>query len=350
MFLTEKEIMEQHVALTETFQYFIENKAVIEEFFKKHNEKKFLFLGCGSSYMLAKTGQRKFAACRDTAANAIAGGDYLVNKDFYEETVKGSIVVVLSRSGQTTEIVESVKEMKKRYGNPMISISAKAANDVMPYSDLDITLDWCYDQSVSQTRTVTNLYMAILFLAAIYQEDNAMIADLFRVVLENKEYKEEYRDCLREIARRAWDNVVILADGPVIGIGEEGALAFTEIAMVPGGFFNLLDYRHGPMVLNDERTLTIVLVGPGENRLQKDMLEDLKARKCILITVSTEKENIYGADANIYIGDVKDFGVMGIPFIFIMQCLAYEKALIRGTNPDAPIGLDAFITLCKKSE
>ena len=46
MFLTEKEIMEQHVALTRTFQYFIENKAVIEEFFQQHTEKKFLFLGC----------------------------------------------------------------------------------------------------------------------------------------------------------------------------------------------------------------------------------------------------------------------------------------------------------------
>ena len=345
MFLTEKEIMEQHIALTETFQYFIKNKGVIEEFFRQHDERKFLFLGCGSSYMLAKSGQRKFAACRDTAANAVAGGDYLVNKDFYDETIKGSIVVVLSRSGQTTEIVESVKEIKRRCNNPVISISAKDANDVMPYSDLDITLDWCYDQSVSQTRTVTNLYMSVLFLAAIYQEDNGMISDLFRAVLDNKEYKEANRDRLRKIAGREWDNVVILADGPVIGVGEEGALAFTEIAMIPGKFFNLLDYRHGPMVLNNEKTLTIVLVGPGENKLQMDMLEDLKARKCILITVSTEKENIYGADENIYIGDIKDFGVMGIPYIYIMQCLAYEKALIRGTNPDAPKGLDAFITL-----
>lgn len=348
MFLTEKEIMEQHVALMETFQYFIENKGTIEQFFQKHMERKFLFLGCGSSYMVAKTGQRKFAACRETSANVIAGGDYLVNKDFYDETVKGSIVVVLSRSGQTTEIVESVKEMKKRHNNPVISISAKDGNDVMPYSDLDITLSWCYDKSVSQTRTVTNLYMSLLFLAAIYQEDNKAIANLFRAVLKNKEYKEYNRSRLQEIARRDWDNVVILADGPIVGVGEEGALAFTEIAMIPGKFFNLLDYRHGPMVLNNDRTLTIVLVGPGEKELQRDMLEDLKAKKCILITVSAEKENIYGADENIYIGDIKDFGVMGIPFIFIMQCLAYEKAVIKGTNPDAPIGLDAFITLRDK--
>ncbi len=344
MFLTEKEMMGQHIALAKTFQYFVERKGVVEEFFRQHQERKFLFLGCGSSYMIAKTGQRKFAACKDTAANAVAGGDYLVNQAFYEETVKGSIAVVLSRSGQTTEIVESVKAIKA-YGCPVISISAKAENDIMPYSDLNLILDWCYDQSVSQTRTVTNLYMAVLFLAAIYQEDNYLIADLFRVVLNNKDYKEDNRERLKKIAAREWDNVVILADGPAIGVGEEGALAFTEIAMVPGKCCNVLDYRHGPMVLNDEKTLSIVLMGPGENQLQKDMLEDLKSRRGILITVSTEKENIYGADENIYIGEIRDFGVMGIPFIFIMQCLAYEKAILLGTNPDAPVGLDAFITL-----
>lgn len=345
MFLTEKEIMGQHTALAETFQYFLKKRSIIEAFFEQHRERKFLFLGCGSSYMLAKTGQRKFAACKDTAANAVAGGDYLVNKSFYEETVKGSIVVLLSRSGQTTEIVESVKEIKEHYHNPVISISAKDDNAVMTYSDLDLTLDWCYDQSVSQTRTVTNLYLSVLLLAAIYQKDDHALADLFRVVSENGEFKEKNRERLKRIAALDWNNVVILADGPVVGIGEEGALAFTEISMVPGKCFNLLDYRHGPMVLNNDKTLTILLLGPGEKKLQEDLLKDLKSKKCILVTASTEKENLYGADEHIYIGDIQDFGAMGIPFIFIMQCLAFEKAVLRGTNPDAPIGLDAFITL-----
>lgn len=345
MYLTEQEIMEQHIALEETFCYFKERREKIKEFFQKHPLKKFLFLGCGSSYMLAKTGQRKFAACRGTAASAVAGGDYLVNKEFYEETAKESIVVVLSRSGQTTEIVESVKDIREKYHTPVISISAKAENPLTAYSDLNLILDWCYDKSVSQTRTVTNLYMAVLLLAAIYEDDDTVIEELFKAVSENKEYKEENRGRLKAVAARDWDNAVILADGPVAGIGEEGALAFTEIAMVPGRFFNLLDYRHGPMVLCDEKTLTIVLVGPGENKLQRDMLRDLKKRRCILVTVSSERDNGFGADENIYIGNIQDFGVMGIPFIFIIQCLAYEKAMLKGTNPDAPRGLEAFITL-----
>lgn len=48
-----------------------------------------------------------------------------------------------------------------------------------------------------------------------------------------------------EIANLDWDNVVVLADGPICGIAEEGALAFTEISMLTGRYFHLLDYRHG---------------------------------------------------------------------------------------------------------
>lgn len=37
------------------------------------------------------------------------------------------------------------------------------------------------------------------------------------------------------------------------GIAEEGALAFTEIAMLTGRYFHLLDYRHGPIVISGEK-------------------------------------------------------------------------------------------------
>jgi glucosamine 6-phosphate synthetase-like amidotransferase/phosphosugar isomerase protein len=35
----------------------------------------------------------------------------------------------------------------------------------------------------------------------------------------------------------------------------------------------------------------------------------------------------------------------GLPFILICQLLSYHKAIYRGTNPDAPTGLDAWISL-----
>ena len=345
MYLTEQEIMSQHEALKKTYQYLNEKREEIDQFFKNHISKKFVFFGCGSSYMLSKTGQRLFAACAGTNANAIAGGDYLVNPEFYKETVKDSIIVTLSRSGQTSEIVRAAKHIKENYGNPIISLSMKEDNYIMPYSDLDLTMDWCYDNSVCQTRTVTNLYAALLMLVSFYKKDEVLLDSVKKVIENNEEYKLRYRPVLEDIAKRDWDNAVVLCDGAVIGIGEEGALAFTEICMLPGKCFNLLDYRHGPKVLNDSRTLTIVLLQPTESKLQGAMIEDLKQQGSVMVTVSDHAENIYGVEADICIEGIPSFEAWGIPFIYVCQMIAFSKAIFLGRNPDQPTGLDAFITL-----
>lgn len=345
MYLTEREIMSQHEALIKTYDYIMDKKQEVEHFFMKNGERKFTIFGCGSSYMLAKCGERFLAACQNTSVSAIAGGDYLLHSDYYEEMVKNSIIIVLSRSGQTSEIVRSVKLIKEKFGNPVISLTMKEDNDIMPYSDLDITMDWCYDKSVCQTRTVTNLYTALLMLTGFYSGDEKLLDEIRKIIDANEDYKNEYRPVLKGIAEKEWDNALVLADGPVTGIGEEGALAFTEISMLSGKCFNMLDYRHGPMVLNNEKTLNIILVSAADQKLQGDMVRDVKSHGGVLVTVSTEKDNLYEADAHVYMGDITDYRVYGIPFIYVMQMLSYEKAIMLGRNPDAPAGLDAFITL-----
>lgn len=345
MYLTEQEIMEQHIALQKTYDYMIGEKESIKEFFNKWNRKKFVIFGSGSSYMLAKSAQRLFMACKNTSATAISGGDYLVNPDFYKETIEDSIVITLSRSGQTSEILRDIKHIKETAGCPILSLTMKQDNDFMPYTDLDLTMDWCYDKSVCQTRTVTNLYAAILLLTAIYSEDVNLLESVEMAVKLNQDFKDEYRPVLKEIAKKEWDNAIVLADGALCGIAEEGALAFTEISMLSGKQFNVLDYRHGPVVINDKNTLTIMTIQPCGRELQQDMAEDLKKKNGVLVTVSEEEGNPYQGAEHVCVGQIKRHEAWGIPMIFICQILAYEKAMLLGTNPDEPTGLDAFITL-----
>lgn len=345
MYYTEKEIMTQHEALEHTYSYFEKRKTKIQQFFSDKKCKKFVILGCGSSYMLAKSGQKLFCGYEDTSALAVAGGDFLLNPGAYDEYVKDSTLVCLSRSGKTSEIVRSVQYAKEKYGCPVVSVSMEKENALAAYSDLDLVMEWSYDQSVCQTRSVTNLYLAVLMLTAFYGKNDALIDDVKNVIGLNEEYKTEYRPFLKEIAGREWDKAVVLADGPVCGIAEEGALAFVEISRTPGYYANVLDYRHGPIVLNDERTLNIVLTASEDTELQKALLQDIKERKGVLVTASAKKENLYGADLHVSLGDCKKIESMGIAYIYIMQMIAYEKAVNKGCNPDVPEGLDAYITL-----
>lgn len=344
MFLTEKEILDTPNALKQTYSYVCERSEEIEAFFKNSN-RKFTFFGCGSSYMLSKGAATLFASYENTSAAAIAAGEYLVDPDFWKETVRDSVVVTISRSGKTSEMVKAVKHIKENLGCKVISISMKDNNDIMPMSQLNITLDWCYDNSVCQTRTVTNLYTAVLLLASYYANDEALRESVKVACETNEKFMAENRETLEKIASLDWEDVTVLADGPVRGIAEEGALAFTEISMLTGRYFPMLDYRHGPVVISNEKSLTIMLINPAEDSLQKDMVADVISHGGPVVVVSKHKDNIYGATAHIQIDGIEKFAAWGIPFIYLSQMTSLIKSINMGGNPDAPKGLDAFIIL-----
>lgn len=345
MYLTEAEILDTPLALASTCSYFKKRDGDLAKFFTDHKQRKFTVFGCGSSFMLAKSAATLLASMPDTAASAIPAGDYILNHDFWQETVRGSIVILLSRSGMTSEMVWAIKHIKKNLDCPAISITMKADSDLAPLCDLNLVLDWCYDESVCQTRTVTNLYTASLLLAAKYAGKDSLRESVLAAAENSSAFNLKYRPMLQEIAAMDWDNAVVLADGPVSGIAEEGALAFTEIAMLPGRCFHLLDYRHGPIVVSGGKTLTLVLLRPGEGELQGKMVQDVMARGSIVVTISDQAENLYGAAAHVQITGVEDFAAWGILFIYVAQMTALLKALALGGNPDQPQGLDAYISL-----
>lgn len=345
MFLTEKEILDTPNALAKTVKYFAEKREEIGQFLSTHRERKFSVFGCGSSYMLAKSVAAVFQTYPNTSACAIPAGDFIVDPENWKETVRDSIIISLSRSGRTSEVVRAIKLIKDEFGCAVISLSMEDGNDIMPMSELDITMDWCYDRSVCQTRTVTNLYAASLLLAAAYANDEKLRICVEHACEMNEVFQSGNRPALEELAKIDWDNVVVLADGPVCGIAEEGALAFTEIAMLTGRYFHLLDYRHGPIVVSGKKTLTLILLRPNEDKYQPAMVKDVIAHGGPVVTVSERPGNPYGATAHLQVKDIAHYAAWGIPFIYVAQMVSLLKAIDLGGNPDAPTGLDAYITL-----
>lgn len=343
MFLTEQEIRSTPQALDKTCRYLAQEAACIHPLMERAGSRKLTFLGCGSSYMLAKSAAAVFGACPNTSACAIPAGDYLLCPSFWQETVRDSLVVPISRSGKTSELVRAVQHIRQTLGCPVLSLCTMADNDVTALCDRELLLDWCCDESVCQTRTVTNLYTALLLLAAEYAGNAALRSAVETICAADGNYQQQHWASLAEVAKKPWDSAVVLADGPLCGIGEEGALAFTEISMLCGRYFHLLDYRHGPMVLANDRLLTVAVLRPGQESLQRAMAEDIQRRGGSVVFLS--EDAVGPCDLHIPIPKGLDFAAWGISLITAVQILAFEKALLLGGNPDQPKGLDAYITL-----
>jgi fructoselysine-6-P-deglycase FrlB-like protein len=346
MYLTKNELLSQNKALEKTFRYFLQKKEAISEF-KEENKIDYLtFIGSGSSYYLGQSSEMSARIHLGLPSTALAAGDLILNFSHYQKILQKSLLVSLSRSGKTTEVVLAVKRSKEAYNTPFISVCASKGSELSKLADLSLEMPWSFDESVCQTRTVTNLYTAALLLLSLLGEQDGIIEEIEQAINLETEYIDNYKDPLREFVQDfSWNKVVVLADSELQGLGQVGALAFKEIAMVPSNYHHILDVRHGPMVLVDEDTLVIIAISPNKLSYQEDLVRDLKESGALVITVGEEQEETKGSDLHVVIPEFKNYGVRGIPFIFVPQSIAFYKAVQQGINPDQPRNLSPWINL-----
>lgn len=343
---TYTEIKSQYAALRRTFDYITARKDEIVNFYKKHSPKTLTFIGCGSSYYLCQSAEFSARVRLGMPALAIAAGDMMLNYKNYLRVLEKTLLIVPTRSGSTSEVLFAIENVKSVQSVPVIAITCVTNSELAQKADLTLELPWAFDESVCQTRTVTNLYTANLMILGFLSGDQALINDINGTIESGNDFIEKYEAKIKSIAEGDWHDAVVLADGEMQGIATEGALAFTEIARVPGCYYHLLDVRHGPMVLIDKRTLVIMCLTADGYEYQTALVTDLINKGATVITYSAlPQKPILGVKLQITSGLSLAPAVRGIPFIFIAQALSYFKALQKGVDPDRPEGLDAWIKL-----
>jgi len=340
MDITYREIQDTFSALGKTATYLEERWEDIGNFLK--GKTRFIFVGCGSSYSIAKS---MAAICNMSAgvpAMALAAGDILLHAARYQKMADGAAVVCISRSGRTSELLMALDALAA-CGASMSVLSLVAADDtpMEEKSELTLATPWAFDESVCQTRTVSNFYFMGAYIFAKYTADEATLNDLQYLVKSGAEFLAPAEALAKELAVQPWSRAVVLADAELEGLAEEGALVFKEVCQLPANYYHALDARHGPIVLFGEQTLILFALGTACD-LERNLVKDLRAKNAPVLVFS-----------DLPVTDVSDisFGrsltqmAKGIPFILLCQLVAYEKSKVTGADPDKPTGLNAWIAL-----
>jgi len=344
MALTYKEMHDTFNALEKTANYIETRWADIASFFKSKN--RFVFIGCGSSYSNAKSFAMICNMHTGVPATALAAGDILLHTERYKKCIDGAGVVFISRSGRTSELIKVLDAMKAQNFN--IKVASFVCADDTPLgekSDLVLSTPWAFDESVCQTRCVTNAYFMAAYIAAKITDNNSVLTDLRLMITEGPAYMEKAETLAKELAVKPWTHAVVLADAELEGIAEEGSLVFKEVCQLPSSYYHLLDVRHGPMVLIGNETLVIVALGTS-CELEINLLNDIKAKGANVIAFTDDTD--LPADLTVVVSrfDKKLSHIAkGIPVIILCQMIAYYKSKETGADPDKPTGLDAWISL-----
>ena len=343
MYLIEKEIKDQFSALDKTVSLVKSQEKQIVTYFR--GATKIIVLGCGSSYMIGKSAASLILNMTGIPAYAIAAGDLLLNANIYKTLIKDASLLVLSRSGSTTEILLAVQSAMSLGAKECLSVCAAENAEISALCTYNLEIPWSFDESVCQTRTVTNLYAAALTAAALYSNDQEVLVALAKASGYDTSFALEYDDILKEIAKAQWSHGVVIADGMASGLAEEGALAFKEICQCNSNYYHVLDVRHGPMVMISKDTLVLQLVTPDKRPLQYDLLTDLKKKGAVCVIFDSVEASGSEADYSITLPQTGSPLVSVLFMMYAVQIITYERALQSGVNPDSPDGLDAWIEL-----
>jgi len=340
--LTYAEILDTFDALGKTESYLDKTWDSIENFYK--NKKSFVFIGCGSSYSLAKSMSLMTHMITGFPSSAMAAGDILLHAERYAKCFDNVAVVCVSRSGRTSELLMALDALKKQgYSFSVASLVCADDTPLAERSDLTISMPWAFDNSVCQTRSVTNFYFTAAYITARLAYSTALLNELISIIKNGPEFMKKAETLADELSERPWTHCVVLADAELEGLAEEGALAFKEICQLPSNYYHLLDVRHGPMVLLGKETLVLAVLGV-KNEQEGKLVRDVKGKNSDIVTFSDMPAET-GATHSIVYGQTLSHIAGGIPFIVLCQLIAYKKSLKTGADPDKPTGLEPWIAL-----
>ncbi len=200
--------------------------------------------GCGTSWFMAQA----YAAAREAAGqgetDAFAASEMPPGRRYDR-------VVVLSRSGTTTEIVRLLARIGGQ--QPTVAVVADADTPVAAAADAVITLDFADEDSVVQTRFATT---ELALLRAHLGQDMGPVADAAQRVLAQP----------LPGAGLAARQFTFLGTGWTCGLASEAALKLREAAGMWTEAYPAMEYRHGPVAVTGPGSVVWVF-GPAPDGL-----------------------------------------------------------------------------------
>jgi glutamine---fructose-6-phosphate transaminase (isomerizing) len=299
-------------------------------------------VGCGTASYAALTGSYLFSRIARRHVNFVVGSEFGYQEHFLTDR---SLVVALSQSGETVDVIEPVLAARQR-GAQIAALVNVQRSTLDRIADFSLHLNAGPEQCVLSTKAYTAKVALLLLTAHILNGSEHIGRDLLWRAVDGMHMSltPTFNDRVREVAARILErtDMFVIGRGLSYPTALEAALKIKEVSYIHAEGFAGGELKHGVIALVEEGTPCIVYSPLDETR--SDILSgamELKARGGLIIGISPEDEEVF--DIHLPIADVGDASplVMAPP----AQLLGYHLALMRGLDPDKPRNLAKSVTV-----
>ena len=259
-----------------------------------------------------------------------------------ELDLTSALVVCISQSGQTEEIVQT-QEWARQCGAVTIAVTNVANSPLAQAADLALVTLAGPERAVPATKTFTTQLTAMAVLAtALAPDPKALDADLDRVPAEIEKLLASRAGIDAAVTLLGRTNEVLVSGrGLAHTAAVETALKLEETCLRPVRGLSYADLKHGPIAIVDPQLVAIVVAAQDGPMLEglTELLGDLRARGALTVGVGGDTAFAAAADVSVAGPDLPET-VSPIALVVAGQLLAEGLALALGLNPDAPRGLN----------
>ena len=297
-----------------------------------------LFVGCGAAYHAALVAAPLYRHVTGGRARAAQGGEL---RFFEQATIPdpaATLVVAMSRSGQTTEMVEGVQRAKEE-GATVVAMTCYRGSELAQLADLPVILERAQEMSVMTTASFTAMAVACQALAAHAANDGELLAALAALIPRGKAVVENYA-ALGELLgqEESVERFVFVGAAPLYGYALEADAKIKEGSQLPSEAVQLLEHRHKPWVSVDPTVHVTLLAADASQAPEHAFLREMREKEARLLLVcdNTEHPGVEFADETVDVQTGSSEFVRGPLYMPILQLMAAHRAILVGYDPDAP--------------
>lgn len=250
----------------------------------------------------------------------------------------GALVIGISQSGQSPDIV-SVVEEGHRQGCLTLAITNASDSPLARSADLVLDIQAGVEKAVAASKTYTNELMAIAMLSAALSENGPQWHDLENVSVWAKKTLHQDEPITRMVERyRYMRQCVVLGRGFNYCTAFEWALKLKELTYTVAEPYSSADFQHGPIAMVEGGFPVLAITPQGKVfDTMLEMLDRLRGdQKAELVVISNEKRALSLAQSPILLpGGIPEW-LTPIVGIIPAQLFAYHLARAKGVNPEEP--------------
>jgi glucosamine--fructose-6-phosphate aminotransferase (isomerizing) len=350
---TRQEIFSQPETWVETARRF-EQDGTLARFAQNFaKEGPWLFVACGSSYYLSRTIAAQWAKLLGVPCTGVPASELLFAPQEVMRRTGARQVVLVSRSGKTTEVLRAAEWLKANAAVQTLGVTCNESSVLEETCTHTLKLPWADEKSMVMTRSFTSILLLFERLGARLMGNAELARALDSLPEKTERWLAANADTIRALGtKRRFADFVFLGQGAHYWLAQEAALKLTEMSSSYAQAYHTLEFRHGPKSIASKDTLITFLLSDGAAEEESSLVGEVKKLGAATFVVTNRATSALRRESDLLVELGLDepenarLALTAIP----AQLLGLAVGLRKGLNPDVPKNLTRAVVLGSKND